>query len=191
MHQNSLFSKSQRQINRTIGRIGSTVTIFVGTCVKEKMQVNKGTYKVKSPHLYCEMEKRIPLSIHTTSSSRMKMIFNSKWPHATIITDFSIKIFTLYYSKNNSNSQVVRIPWIVNFLPVSILNLSGVLKSTKPPPLGTRQNKLDKHTLLYHQAMAKGEVHVVLQRFWKLYKKEAIRYWIRCAATVNQFTAGC
>ena len=78
VHQNSLFSKSQRQINRTIGRIGSTVTIFVGTCVKEKMQVNKGTYKVKSRHLYCEMEKRIPLSIHTTSSSRMKMIFNSK-----------------------------------------------------------------------------------------------------------------
>ena len=78
---------------------------------------------------------------------------------------FSIKIITLYYSRNNSKRQVVRIPWIVNFLPVSILNLSGILKSTKPAPLGTRQDKLGKHTLLYHKATPKVEIHGVLQRF--------------------------
>ena len=71
---------------------------------------------------------------------------------------FSIKVIALYYSRNNSKRQVVRIPWIVNFLPVSILNLSGILKSTKPAPLGTRQDKLDKHTLLYHKATAKVEI---------------------------------
>lgn len=40
-----------------------------------------------------------------------------------------------------------------------MLNFSGILKSTKPTPLGTRQNKIDQHTLFYHQVTAKEGIH--------------------------------